>query len=193
MKTQNMGTAFVLGCALALGGGEALAQRSWLRREVVASVTERAVAYSGLGGDAASPLVARARWAAWMPRISVRVGRGLTSSSSLAVGLSDSERNSSNEALSFEIRATMDLSRVVAPHGELEAQRWQGSRVEQRHRVAREVMDTLAILERHRLTVAQLAVGTVAVMPLDVRRARAQVELWLGADAWSWEQTIEGR
>lgn len=153
---------------------------SWLARPVADFATRLAIARAGLQGRGPiGDVAARARATAWLPRVSARVGRGLSASSSMAGGFSSSDRASESEALSFEVRVVFALDRAFWSPIELDAERVEAQRAERRRVVERDVLDALVVLEQQRLT-ACLSGGTHSDANPVLLRARAQVEAATG-------------
>lgn len=156
-------------------------QRSFLRTDYVALIAQRVTERAGFGVDRISPLVTRARLGGLVPRVTVRLVRGATVLEQLPAGAQDPTalRASSNDSLSFDVRAAFELDRLLFDSREPGLLQAEFSRQERRARLEHEVVDLLAELERAR---AELPASPeeAARVRFAARRARARLELLLG-------------
>ncbi len=155
---------------------------SWLARDVVAEVTRRAIAHAGLDLDDLGNLSRRARRSAWMPRVSLRVGRNLGASLTQYNTGNTSDRLSADESMVFDVRVQFSLDHAVFHPSEVSLQRAAQQRTERRLALETAVVEALARLEAQRRPTAPD--GTLppapAAHPLEALRARARVEQLIG-------------
>lgn len=146
---------------------------SWLDRALVADLTRRAARRAHLDDDDTRALAARARAAAWVPRISGRVARGFTASSTQYL-LPESDRVGTNDSLAFDVQLTFSLEHAVFSPQELDILRLRAQQAAQRRALDAELLDLLARLEGIRR-----ASPLPADDPRGVQRLRLLAELEL--------------
>lgn len=155
-------------------GSEARADGpSWLSSPVVREAARRAVLRAGLDDGVVRSLANRARTAAWLPSVSLHVARGLGANSTVVTNASD--RLALAESLSFDVRLSFDLDRLLFDGHEVAVQRLAAQRATQRMALERSVVELLARLEALRLR-AEVAEPDVEAR---VQRARYEAELEL--------------
>ncbi|MDB4930214.1 MAG: hypothetical protein JWM10_2698 [Myxococcaceae bacterium] len=154
---------------------------SWLASPVVWEATRRAALRAGLDDAPVRSLARRARAAAWLPTVSLHATRGLGANSTLVTSAND--RLAIAESLSFDVRLSFDLDRLLFDGHEVTLLRLAAQRAEQRMALERAVIELLARREALRLRpVDPDAPPDVAVL---VERARleASLELLTGLSA----------
>ena len=154
---------------------------SWLARDVVAEVTRRALTHAGLDPGPLEGLSQRARRSAWMPRLSLRVGRNLGASLTQSTVGNGSERLSADESLLLDVRVEFDLDHAVFHPSEVSLERAMQQRTERRLALENTVVELLARMESLRL--AQGAGSDTADglrARVEALRARARVEQLMG-------------
>lgn len=119
---------------------------SWLDRALVSDLVRRAARRAHLDDDDTASLTARARAAAWVPRISTRVARGFTASSTQYL-LPESDRVGTNDSLAFDVQLTFSLDHAVFAPQELDIVRLRAQQAAQRRALEGELLDLLARLE----------------------------------------------
>lgn len=118
----------------------------WLDRDVVDDLTRRATRRARLDDDDLRALASRARAAAWLPRVTVRVARGFGASSSQSLS-AQPERVGTDDSLTFDVRASFDLDRALFDPREVELLRMSAQRAAQRRELELAVVELLASLE----------------------------------------------
>ncbi len=170
---------FVLVCLLvSLASSAARADEvSWLSSPVVWEASRRAVQRAGLDDAPVRSLASRARSAAWLPTVSLHAARGLGANSTLVTNTND--RLAIAESLSFDVRLSFDLDRLLFDGHEVALLRLAAQRAAQRAALERSVVEVLARLEALRLRAPP--VGTEAPVDVEamVARGRAEAELEL--------------
>ncbi|MFO0609663.1 MAG: hypothetical protein U0324_41275 [Polyangiales bacterium] len=154
---------------------------SLLDRAVVLEATRLAIERAGLAAGASSSLASRARNAAWLPNVSVRVARN-TGAATTQYALASGDRQLLDDSLYVDVRVSLALDRLVFDPHEVALWRDEQRRAERRARLEADVLDALARLEHLRLQRAAQPPDA----PPDVAwryehlRARARVELMTG-------------
>lgn len=154
---------------------------SYLDRAVVAEASRRAIERAGLGADVVPSLVRRARLAAWLPDLSVRVARG-TGLALTQLSENPNDRLLASDSLTVDVRATLSLDRVVFSPQEPALWRNEQARAERRMSLEALIVDLLAHLEllaRQRLARPSTAPADPAA-DVDFARTRARIELLTG-------------
>lgn len=154
---------------------------SWLARDVVAEVTRRALTHAGLDPGPLEGLSQRARRSAWMPRVSLRVGRNLGASLTQSTAGNGTERLSADESLLLDVRVEFDLDHAVFHPSEVSLERAVQQRTERRLALENTVVELLARMETLRLGPAAGGDTADAVRArVEALRARARVEQLMG-------------
>lgn len=154
---------------------------SWLARDVVAEVTRRALTHAGLDPGPLEALSQRARRSAWMPRVSLRVGRNLGASLTQSTVGNGSERLSADESLLLDVRVEFDLDHAVFHPSEVSLERAMQQRTERRLALENTVVELLARMESLRLAQGANADTADGVRArVEALRARARVEQLMG-------------
>ncbi len=154
---------------------------SWLARDVVAEVTRRALTHAGLDPGPLEGLSQRARRSAWMPRVSLRVGRNLGASLTQSTVGNGSERLSADESLLLDVRVEFDLDHAVFHPSEVSLERAMQQRTERRLALENTVVELLARMESLRLAQGANADTADGVRArVEALRARARVEQLMG-------------
>lgn len=161
----------------------------WTSRSLVELIARRAVHRAGLNEpDPLHDVASRARWSALVPRVTVRVGRGLSYGLNTTTSTTTTDRESLGDSMHFEVGASFDLDRAAWSPIEIDAIRADAQRTERRRALEREVLETLTVLERDRVQRSQCvqpgtpnnsAHGTVSA---EVIHARLRVEWWTGVE-----------
>jgi hypothetical protein len=174
------------GCALALAVWSAAPvvhadPPGWLDRAVVVEAARRAVERAGLAPSETRALAARARRSAWLPEVSVRVARG-TGLSLTTTGANPSDRATADDSLVLDVRLTLSLPALVYHPQETALARAELVRAQRRLALETQVVELLAVLERHRLAALEATpeVPPTAEDVLEEALARARVELLTG-------------
>lgn len=156
---------------------------SWLASPVVREATRRAVLRAGLDDAPVRSLARRARAAAWLPDVSLHAARGLGANSTVVTNVND--RLAIAESLSFDVRLSFDLDRLLFDGHEVALLRLAAQRASQRLALEGSVVDLLA--RREALRLREAAVDPSAPPDIDalVERARleASLELMTGRSA----------
>ncbi|MBI5515385.1 MAG: hypothetical protein HY909_16520 [Deltaproteobacteria bacterium] len=168
--------------ALVVAPGAAWADPpGWLDRAVVAEAARRAVDRAGLSPLEARALAARARRSSWLPQVSVRVARGagLTLTSTAA---NPTDRATADDSLVLDVRLTLSLNELVFHPQEVTLARAELVRAQRRMALETQVVELLAVLERHRLAALEAPPGAPPdpEAALEEALARARVELLTG-------------
>jgi hypothetical protein len=150
---------------------------SWLASPVVWEATRRAVLRAGLDDAPVRSLARRSRSAAWLPTVSLHAARGLGANSTLVTNVND--RLAIAESLSFDVRLSFDLDRLLFDGHEVALLRLAAQRAAQRMGLERTVIDLLARREAVRLREAAAAPGAAPDAEALVERARLEAELEL--------------
>lgn len=155
---------------------------TWLDRAVVAEATRRAVERAGFAADASRAMASRARSAAWLPQVSVRVARG-SGATTTQYTAATSDRQLLDDSLFVDVRVSLALDRLVFDPHEVNLWRAELVRAERRLQLEASVLDALARVEELRRARAAEAPDTPPdpAWELDTLRARARVELLTGA------------
>jgi hypothetical protein len=150
---------------------------SWLASPVVWEATRRAVLRAGLDDAPVRSLARRARAAAWLPDVSLHAARGLGANSTVVTNVND--RLAIAESLSFDVRLSFDLDRLLFDGHEVALLRLAAQRAAQRLALERSVIDLLA--RREALRLREAAVDPAAPPDIDalVERARLEASLEL--------------
>ncbi len=170
---------FLLVCLLvSLASSVACADEvSWLSSPVVWEASRRAVLRAGLDDAPVRSLAARARSAAWLPTVSLHAARGLGANSTLVTNTND--RLAVAESLSFDVRLSFDLDRLLFDGHEVAVLRLAAQRAAQRAALERSVVEVLARLETLRLRAPPAGTEAPVDVEATVARARAEAELEL--------------
>jgi hypothetical protein len=152
---------------------------SFLDRAVVAEATRLAIERIGLDPSSARSLATRARHAAWLPQVSLRVVRA-TGAATTQFTQQTSDRQLVDDSLMFDVRVTLALDRLVFDAHEVALFSAESTRAERRQHVEASVLDALARLEQLRRTRAAMGAPDVT-SELEWLRARARVEQLTGA------------
>lgn len=154
---------------------------SWLDPAVVAEAARRAVARAGLDDEPMRSLARRARLAALLPNVTVRVARG-TGLTSTQYSTATNDRLATDDSLVFDLRVSLALDRLVFDAHEVALVRYQLQRARERQALEAAVLDLLAQLEAIRLSPAPPAsdVDATAARLVAERRLRARLELLTG-------------
>lgn len=154
---------------------------SYLDRAVVAEATRRAVARAGLGADVVPSLVRRARNAALLPDLTVRIARG-TGLAFTQLSDNPNDRLLASDSLTVDVRASFSLDRLVFAPQEPSLLRSELTRTERRMALEALIVDLLAHLELLARRRAALPQGSSHDLDADVdfARTRARVELLTG-------------
>lgn len=154
---------------------------SWLDPAVVAEASRRAVVHAGLDDEPARSLARRARVAALLPNITVRVARGMGATSTQYTSATN-DRLLTDDSLVFDLRVSLALDRLVFDGHEVALFRYQLQRARERQALEATVLDLLAQLEAIRLSPPPPPTDTDAAAARVVaeRRLRARLELLTG-------------
>lgn len=147
---------------------------SLLDRPVVLAATRLAVARAGLDDGASHALAARARHAAWLPHVSVRVARN-TGAATTQYAAASGDRQLLDDSLFVDVRVTLSLDRLVFDPHEAALARLDAQRAEHRLRLEAAVLDALTRCEQLRRRAATEASDVV-----DRLAAQARVEQLTG-------------
>jgi len=172
-------------CVLGVSSEARADPPSWLSRDVVAEITRRAVAHAGLDSDDLERLGQRARRSAWMPRVSLRMGRNLGASLVQSSAGNGSERLSADDAMVLDLRVQFSLDHAVFHPSEVTLQRATQQRTERRLTLENTVVELLARLEAQRRPAlaegAPVPTSTESLAGrVEALRARARVEQLIG-------------
>jgi hypothetical protein len=154
---------------------------SLLDRAVVLEASRLAVARAGLSPGASSSLASRARNAAWLPSLSVRVARN-TGAATTQYAAATGDRQLLDDSLFVDVRVSLSLDRLVFDPHEVTLARDEQRRAERRAQLEAAVLEALCRLEHLRMQRA----AQPADAPADLAwryehlRARARVELLTG-------------
>jgi hypothetical protein len=154
---------------------------SLLDRAVVRSATRLAVARAGLDVGGSRALASRARNAAWLPQLSVRVARN-TGASTTQYTAATGDRQLLDDSLYVDVRVSLSLDRLVFDPNETTLWRIDEQRTARRLHLEREVFDALVRCERLRRA-RPAPIEGAPVDPrweLDYLVARARVEQFTG-------------
>jgi hypothetical protein len=156
---------------------------SWLASPVVWEATRRAVLRAGLDDAPVRSLARRARAAAWLPDVSLHTARGLGANSTVVTNVND--RLAIAESLSFDVRLSFDLDRLLFDGHEVALLRLAAQRASQRLALEGSVVDLLARREALRLREAAVDLSAPPDIDALVERARleASLELMTGRSA----------
>jgi len=156
---------------------------SWLASPVVWEATRRAVLRAGLDDAPVRSLARRARAAAWLPDVSLHAARGLGANSTVVTNVND--RLAIAESLSFDVRFSFDLDRLLFDGHEVALLRLAAQRTAQRIALEHSVIELLARREALRLREAAVDPGAPPDIDALVERARleASLELMTGRSA----------
>jgi hypothetical protein len=154
---------------------------SLLDRAVVLEASRLAVARAGLSPGASSSLASRARNAAWLPSVSVRVARN-TGAATTQYATATGDRQLLDDSLFVDVRVSLSLDRLVFDPHEVALWRDEQRRAERRAQLESAVLDALCRLEQLRLQRAAQAPDAPADLAwrYENLRARARVELLTG-------------
>ncbi len=185
LRLVGCGTSLLLPTVSQAQTAQCATERSWTSRTLVELVASRAVQRAGLSGvEPTRELATRARWSALLPRVTLRVGRGLSYGLNTTTSMSTTDRVSSDDSMHFEVAATFDFDRMVSSSIELDAIRAETQRTERRRGLEREVLETLTLLERDRALRAQcLPTGSNGgTATPEIIHARLRVEWWTNVE-----------
>jgi hypothetical protein len=154
---------------------------SFLERTVVLVATRLAVERAGLAAGAGASLAARARHAAWLPSVTVRVARN-TGAATTQYAAAMGDRQLLDDSLFVDVRVSLSLDRLVFDPHEVSLWQHEQQRAERRARLESEVLDALARLEHLRIQRASQPPDAPAdpTWRYEHLRARARVELLTG-------------
>jgi hypothetical protein len=154
---------------------------SWLASPVVWEATRRAVLRAGLDDAPVRSLARRARSAAWLPTVSLHGARGIGANSTVVASAND--RLALAESLSFDVRLSFDLDRLLFDGHEVALLRLAAQRAEQRMALERAVVDLLARREALRLRPVDPDAPPDVAALVERARLEASLELLTGLSA----------
>ncbi len=154
---------------------------SLLDRAVVRCATALAIERAGLGPDASRSLASRARNAAWLPQVSVRVARNTGASTTQYTSVT-SDRQLLDDSLFVDVRVSFSFDRLVFDPHETSLWRLDAQRADRRMQLESAVLDALSRCEQLRRAIALRAEGAApdASAEFEYARARARVEMLTG-------------
>jgi hypothetical protein len=155
---------------------------SWLSRSVVLIATRLALEHNGFGTEQSRGMASRARNAAWLPQVSVRVARNMGATTTQYAAASG-DRQALDDSLFVDVRVSLALDRLVFDTHEVALLRMEQQRVTHRLRLEAQVLEALAHLEALCRT-REHATSDATVDPaweLDYLRTRALIEQLTGA------------
>lgn len=154
---------------------------SLLDREVVLEALRLATERAGLSPGATAPLASRARNAAWLPQVTVRVARN-TGAAVTQYATTTGDRQMVDDSLYLDVRVSLSLDRLVFDPHEVTLWRYEQQRAERRRQLEGAVFDALAALEQLRAQRAAEPPDAPAALPWRIAyaRARARVEMLTG-------------
>jgi hypothetical protein len=155
---------------------------SLLDRLVVRAATERAIERAGLDPGVTRALASRARNAAWLPQLSVRVARNTGASTTQYTAVT-ADRQALDDSLFVDVRVSFSFDRLVFDPRETTLWRLEAQRAERRAHLEAAVLDALARCEQLRRAAAQRPEGSAPDVSWEFEwaRARARVEQLTGA------------
>ncbi len=155
---------------------------SLLDRAVVSAATRLAIERAGLTPSVTVDLAARARHAAWLPQVSVRIARS-TGAATTQFAAATGDRQLLDDSLFVDLRVSLALDRLVFDPHEVSLWRDEQRRAERRARLEGEVLDALARLEHLRAQRSALPPDAPPdpLWRYEALRAQARVELLIGA------------
>lgn len=155
---------------------------SLLDRAVVRVATSMAIERAGLDPEATRALASRARNAAWLPQVSVRVARN-TGASTTQYAAVTSDRQLLDDSLFVDVRVSFSFDRLVFDPRETALWRLDAQRADRRMHLENAVLEALARCEQLRRAGAQRPEGSApdAAWEFEFARARARVEQLTGA------------
>jgi hypothetical protein len=179
----------------------ALLRASFADDPPVAFLRSAATALAQAEPERARSLVARARWAGFLPDVRVRVDRRFARTESLDLGRSATDQTATpvgvdaNNDLRYELRATWELSRIVFNPDELGA----GAHALRMADVRREIESAVirVYFERRRLKVEALATdGTDTAsgvrLELHIQELEAELDALSGGAFSRWRSSRNG-
>jgi hypothetical protein len=155
---------------------------SWLSRSVVLTATRLALEHNGFSDEQSRAMASRARNAAWLPQVSVRVARNMGSTTTQYAATSG-DRQALDDSLFVDVRVSLALDRLVFDAHEVALLRMQQQRVTHRLRLESQVLEALAHLEALSRTRERSTADSTAntAWELDYLRTRALIEQLTGA------------
>lgn len=155
---------------------------SLLDRAVVRAATSMAIERAGLDPEGTRALASRARNAAWLPQVSVRVARN-TGASTTQYAAVASDRQLLDDSLFVDVRVSFSFDRLVFDPRETALWRLDAQRADRRMHLENTVLEALARCEQLRRAGAQRPEGSApdAAWEFEYARARARVEQLTGA------------
>ena len=154
---------------------------SLLDRAVVRNATALAIERAGLGPDVSHSLASRARNAAWLPQVSVRVARNTGASTTQYTAIT-SDRQLLDDSLFVDVRVSFSFDRLVFDPHETSLWRLDAQRADRRMHLESAVLDALSRCEQLRRAIALRPEGAEAdvTAEFEYARARARVEMLTG-------------